>query len=65
MKERTYHVVRLVVDPEDDLGVVDEAASKLGPEFLELLGSSGVGVASVSDDLLRGYTLKGGYGEGL
>lgn len=43
--------MRLVVDPEDDVGVVYEAPRELEPELGELRGRRGCGVAGVSDDL--------------
>lgn len=46
-----YHIMRFVVDSKDHIRVVDEATSKLGPEFLELFGCGCVGVGSVTNDL--------------
>lgn len=43
--------MRLVVDSKDNLGVVDKAASKFGPELLELCGGGGFGVGGVTDNL--------------
>lgn len=46
-----YHAVRLVVDSEDDLGVVDEPARELLPERAELLGGRCCRVGAVSNNL--------------
>ena len=44
------HVVRLVHDAEDEVGVVAEGRGQLGPERLELRRRGGVGVGGVADD---------------
>lgn len=44
--------MRLIVNAEDDVGVVDEAIGKLCPKLLELFSGSCIGVSSVADDLL-------------
>jgi hypothetical protein len=46
-----YHVVRLVVDSEDDFWVGCKAARELMPEFAELLGRGCCGVAGVTNHL--------------
>jgi hypothetical protein len=51
----TYHVMRLVVDPEDDLGVVNESACKLLPELAELLGGRCGRIGGVPDYLYVSY----------
>lgn len=43
--------MRLVIDSEDNHGIIYEATCELGPEFLELLCGGRIGVRGVSNDL--------------
>jgi hypothetical protein len=47
----TDHVVRFVVDAEDDLGVACESLRKLSPELLELRSGGCCWVGRVTNNL--------------
>lgn len=54
-----YHVVRFVVDSEDNFWIGCKAARKLMPEFAELLGCGCCGVAAVTNYLNSSVCQKG------
>lgn len=39
-----YHVMRFVIDSENDFGIVEESLRKFMPKFLKLLGGGSCGV---------------------